>query len=267
MTDIKPPRPPRPSRPDRATLGFAGWAPVWFTPRTSWVPNPTPPVEYEPGTDVPVLRRGPQRVAEEALVSGKTPVDAPTGLEAAFARTKALLAAILVIGRGVGQSVLEAMGATSKTEGRIRRALQRGVQPEQIAAAFTAANDAQAFADAHYDGGDVWFMLTYPRTIEAALASNEQALVTGDAEEALARLDIGKGYAGNDLAPGAVEAARAAAAGSGYTHPDTFVLAEVGGARAGGGYDDVLKDLTPQEFLDREMQARGRGPSGENRQP
>lgn len=256
MSDTKPPRPPRPTRPDRATLGFAGWAPDWYTPRTSWTPNQ--PLAPAPTATTDALTSGKPG-------PGKQPVDAPAGLEAAFAQAKALLAAIVVIGRGVGETVLEAMGATSKTEGRLRRALMRGVTPEQIAAAFTAANNAQAFVDAHYDGGDVWFMLTYPRTIEAALASNELALVTGDAEEALARLDINKGYAGNDLAPGAVEAARAAAPGSGYKHEDTFVLAEVGGARAGGGFDDILKDLTPQEFIDREMQARGRGPSGENR--
>jgi hypothetical protein len=196
---------------------------------------------------------------------GKQPVDAPAGLEAAFAQAKALLMAIVVIGRGVGMSVFEAMGATSKTLGRLRRALQRGVSVGAIVDAFNAANEAGAFADAHYDGGDVWFLLTYPRTIEAAMRGNDDALVTGDAEEALARLDIGKGYAGNDLAPGAVAAARALAPTSGYKHEDTFVLAEVGGARAGGGYDDLLKDLTPQEFIDREMQARGRGPSGENR--
>lgn len=256
MSDTKPPRPTFPTRPAR---GLGGWLPPWFAPRTDWTPNM--PLAPAPTANTDALTSGKPG-------PGKQPVDAPTGLESAFARAEALLMAITVIGRGVGQSVFEAMGATSKTLGRLRRALMRGVTPEQIAAAFTAANEAQAFADAHYDGGDVWFMLTYPRTIEAALASNEQALVTGDAEEALARLDIGKGYAGNDLAPGAVEAARAAAAGSGYAHPDTFVLAEVGGARAGGGYDDILKDLTPQEFLDREMQARGgsRGPGdGENR--
>lgn len=259
MSDTKPPRPPRPTRPDRATLGFAGWLPDWFTPRTDWTPNQPLAPASNPTTDA--LCGGGGGVAD------KTPVDAPLGFEAAFAQTIEALSTMIATGRGVTTSVWDALGAESAKRGALRRALLRGVTPGQIAHAFASAVDAGAFFDAHYNGNDVWFMLTYPRTIEAALASNEQALVTGDAEEALARLDIGKGYAGNDLAPGAVEAARAAAPGSGYAHADTFVLAEVGGARAGGGYDDVLRDLTPQEFLDREMQARGgsRGPSGEDR--
>lgn len=257
MSEVKPPVDPgaNPNDPNSIKPGWPKWL-QWYVRRASWAPNQPLAPSSNPTTDA--LRGG-------GAAAGKAPVDAPEGFEAQFAQAKAMLMAIVAIGRGVGMSVLEAMGATSKTLGRLRRALQRGVSVGQIVDAFNAVNNAGAFTDAHYDGGDVWYALTYPHTVEALRSSNDEALVTGDAQEALDRLDIGIGYAGNELAPGAVEAARAAAAGSGYKYEDTFVLAEVGGARAGGGYDDLLKDLTPQEFLDREMQARGRGPSGGDR--
>lgn len=254
MSETKPPVDPgaNPNDPNSRKPGWPFLSLPWYVRRVHAAQTTFTPAS-NPGSD--------------ALTSGKAPVDAPVGLEAAFAKTKALLAAIIVIGRGVGMSVLEAMGATSKTEGRMRRALQRGVKPEQIDAAFTAVNQARAFEDAHYDGGDVWFGLTYPRTIEAAERADERALITGDAEEALARLDLGIDYTGTPLAPGAVAAAEAAFPASGYADRGTWLLASVTDIRAGGGYDDILKDLTPQGLLDREMQARGgsRGPSGGDR--
>lgn len=254
MSDTKPPVDPgaNPNDPNSRKPGWPFLSLPWYVRRVHAAQTTFTPAS-NPGTD--------------ALTSGKAPVDAPVGFEAAFAKAKALLAAIIVIGRGVGMNVLEAMGATSKTLGRLRRALMRGVSVGQIVDAFNVANSAGAFADTHYDGADVWFGLTYPRTFEAAARADERALITGDAEEALARLDLGIDYTGTPLAPGAVEIARAKFPQSGYAHEETFLLASVTDIRAGGGYDDILSDLTPQELLDREMQARGgsRGPSGENR--
>lgn len=254
--DTKPPVDPgaNPNDPNSIKPGWPFLSLPWFRKRVSWTPNAPLSPSTNPMTD--------------ALVSGKAPVDAPSGFEVAFNEVIRLLMAVIIIGRAVGMSVLAAMGAESKWRGKLRRALQRGATVPQIVNAFIAANVARLFEDAHYDGSDVWFMLTYPRTIEAAQRADERGLITYDLEEVLDRLDLGIGYAGNHLAPGAVEAARVAQVPRGWKNPDVFFLVEALGLRAGGGYDDIFREMTdPQQVLDREAIARGdfRGPGGADR--
>lgn len=232
-----------------------GFIPWWYQRRVHVAPTTFTPAS-NPTSD---LGRAASTYSEFELT--KTPVNPPADLVERFNLTVGLLSQIP---SGRGGNVWESMGADSKTRGRLIRALNRGVTPNAIADAFARAAAEGLFMVVEYDGFPVWFALTYPQTVEEVVLGRDE-VITYDLEEVLDRLEMNIGYAGNELAPGAAAAAKAAKVPSTYKNPTTFYLVEALGLRAGGGYDDVYGPMEPQEVLDQEARLRQRGPSGGDR--
>lgn len=291
MTDTKTPV-PYPIRPSR---GFGGWVPSWYRPRTSWIPNPTPVVEYEPGTDTPVSRPAPAEDASVAesrrvtaasappdqAIGGKPVVGPPPGYEKPYADVINALSNTQSLGRSTTESVWDCLGAENTKNGRLGSTLLKGVLAQTIINAFVSANNAGKFADTHYDGTDIWFRLMYPADVDpgTGVPPSTDLPVTYDPETAYDRLvAYGIGYAGNTLDPAVVTAAFEAVdmRPKGYekTDPVTVLFvfaysldtpANTGSLLPGGPhYADVYASMTPQQVLDHEKAARESGgePSG-----
>lgn len=290
MTDTKTPV-PAPVRPSR---GFGGWVPSWYRPRTSWVPIIPPPVEYEPGTDIPVSRPAPaedpslaeyRRVTAasappDQAIGGKPVVGPPPGYEKPYADVINALSNTQSLGRSTSESVWDCLGAENTKNGRLGSTLVKGVLAQTIINAFVSANNAGKFADTHYDGTDIWFRLMYPRDVDpgTGVPPSTDLPVTYDPETAFDRLEAyGIGYAGNTLDPALVDASFEAAKNppKGYTKSDpttvlfvfAYSLDTLPGSSlmaSGPFYADVYAEMTPQQVLDHEKAAResGGGPSG-----
>lgn len=292
MTDTKIPTPPQP------TLRVGSRVvpvPSWWRPRTSWIPNPTPPVEYEPGTDTPVSRPAPAEdasVAESRRVTAasappdqaigdKPVVGPPPGYEKPYADVINALSNTQSLGRSTTESVWDCLGAENTKNGRLGSTLLKGVLAQTIINAFVSANNAGKFADTHYDGTDIWFRLMYPADVDpgTGVPPSTDLPVTYDPETAYDRLvAYGIGYAGNTLDPALVDASFEAAKNppKGYTKSDpttvlfvfAYSLDTLPGSspiNAGGPfYADVYAAMTPQDVLNHEKAAResGGGPSG-----
>lgn len=258
-----------------------GFIPSWWKPRTSWIPNPTRIVVYQPGTDEEALRvSGAAPEQADQPIGDKPIVGPPPGFEQPFNAVVSALSATPSIGRSTTESVWDCLGPTNTKNGRLGSALVRGTSGEKIVAAFTQANRDGKFADAHYDGSDIWYGLMYPQDIDGTTGAVSHDLKpTYDAEAAYDRLiTLGVGYYGNVLDPALVEASIAAVTNrpNGYEKSDPvtvlFVFAysldtlpNTGTLMVGGPhYADVYAALTPQQVLDREKAVRESGgvPSG-----
>lgn len=289
MTDTKPPAPP--VRTGRATDRFGGWVPSWYRPRTSWVPILPPACHLRrrhkplpgPAEDASLAesRRVTAATAPPDQAIGDKPViGPPPGYEAPYLLVINTLSATESLGRSTTESVWDCLGAENTKNGRLGSTLVKGVAAQTIINAFVSANNAGKFADAHYDGTDVWFRLMYPQDVDpgTGVPPSTDLPVTYDPETAFDRLvAYGIGYAGNTLDPALVKAAFAAVDNrpKGYEKSDPVTVIFVfaysldtlpGSSLMASGpfYADVYAAMTPQQLLDHEKQVRESGgePSG-----